>query len=187
MCQLGKRHWKPRVIIMPTLSSMAALQWHCGGAVDGKVGIMIILGSQWMSCWIITPMALHDSMYHVWKNTSGDGKCEWHGMWWDRLDVAYLKLVFPATIKPLLDTSNVTHLVYFDIVFLFFFRSEQNGCHCADGIFKRIFIEEKFCDLIQLLMIEFIWRWYGWEYFTIHSGQAWRWKDDKSLHEPMLT
>ena len=49
-CIGGHSHWIPRVIMMPTLSSMATLQvvvtTTCSGASDDKVGIMETLGSR---------------------------------------------------------------------------------------------------------------------------------------------
>ena len=45
----GQWHWKPRVVIMPTLPSLAAPQVveTCGATSDDEVGIKITLGFQW--------------------------------------------------------------------------------------------------------------------------------------------
>ena len=61
----------------------------------------------------------------------------------------------------------------------------QNGCHFTDGIFKCIFINEKFCILIQI-SLKFVLKSPIDDKSGLVQVMAWHLTGDKSLLEPIL-
>ena len=60
------RHWKPRIVMMPTLPSLVTPQvvvTTYGLTSDGKVGIMPILDFQWMILVCSLLMYANDNVY----------------------------------------------------------------------------------------------------------------------------
>ena len=62
----------------------------------------------------------------------------------------------------------------------------QYACHFADDIFRCIFVNEKFCILIQI-SLKFVPKGPIDNYPALVQIIAWRWTGDKTLSEPMLT
>ena len=62
----------------------------------------------------------------------------------------------------------------------------QNGHHFADDIFKCIFVNEKFCILIEI-SLKFVPKGLIDNNPALVQITAWRWIGDKPLSEPMLT
>ena len=83
--------------------------------------------------------------------------------------------------------GNVTYITHCENMHFFYSSpSGQNGRYFADDIFKCIFINEKFCILIQISM-KFVPKGPIDNKATFVQVMAWHRTGDKPLSEPMLT
>ena len=122
---------------------------------------------QWLYCWSLEwisnhiPQLIMDVIiYPCWKGPQVSTLCNIHdransrlapSQWEMSLQSNAISHWLGTNLESVLHTQDQTHShPLFPVSHIELISPRQNGCHLADNIFRCIFMNEKFCILIQI-------------------------------------